>query len=359
MNKRILLTPKDKENEPPIGLNVTNQFKRVGILNPAVIQSGENVSLYSRLIYEDRRGLNSCIIKNHCSFKKGEIEIKKDERGFPSEELIFQAKSPHGLKGVEDFRTCCVEGENSIHGFLVHYDGHNARTEYVRTNGESNWDTFGVWFPNIKLSKALKLIGNQGNGRYKERWLKEYSSEKNADLFLGTKDCAMFPLKINGKKGVIIRIFPDIQIVYVNDPIELAKKEFWEEVIGNLESKVLLERKYDWEASHIGLAGPPFEINQGVIIPYHGVVMQPERNYKFGLALVNKRKPQEVLARTKKPILEATESWEENGVVSGKVVFPTGHAIYNGYIYWFYGAGDKYVACFSMDKDKISDTLEE
>lgn len=357
MTKKILLTPKDKEYEPPNGLDVESSFRRVGILNPAVIQRGKNVLLYSRLIYEDGEELNSCIVKNHCVLGEDKIKIKRDKGGFPLEELVFQAQEPHGMQGVEDFRASFVEDEEPTHGFLVNYDGKNARTEYVRTNIDNQWDKFGVWFPNIKLSRALKLIGNQGGGKYKQRWLKEYSFGNPDELFLGTKDCAMFSLKVNGKKGVIIRILPDIQIVYVDDPIELAKEEFWEETIKNLESKVLLEREQDWEASHIGLAGPPFEIDQGVIIPYHGVVMEPERNYKFGLALVDKDNPQKVLARTKKPVLEATESWEENGVVPGKVVFPTGHAIYNDKIHWLYGAGDKYVACCSMDKREMLNSL--
>ena len=103
------------------------------------------------------------------------IKIKRDKGGFPLEELVFQAQEPHGMQGVEDFRASFVEDEEPTHGFLVNYDGKNARTEYVRTNIDNQWDKFGVWFPNIKLSRALKLIGNQGGGKYKQRWLKEYS----------------------------------------------------------------------------------------------------------------------------------------------------------------------------------------
>jgi len=358
MTKTILLTPKDKEDRPPLGLNIGDHFKRIGILNPAVVQDGEKLLFFSRLIYEDEKGLNSCIVENHGVLEEDEIRINKDDEGFPLERLVFQAESPHGIRGVEDFRLCSVKGENSFHGFLVHYDGSNARTEYIRRGLDNQWNKFGVWFPNIKLSRALELIGNQGEGRYKQRWLKEYSSSDPDELFLGTKDCALFPLKVDGKKGIIIRILPDMQIVYVNDPIELAREEYWDEVIENLESKVLLEREHDWERSHIGLAGPPFEIEQGVIIPYHGVIMEPERNYRFGLALVDKGNPQKVLARTKRPVLEATEPWEINGVVSGKVVFPTGHIVYNERMHWFYGAGDKYVACFSMDEKEMLKLLE-
>jgi len=356
MFKKILLKPEDKEYEPPLNLPVKTHFQRMGILNPAVVQNGAKLDLYSRLIYRDPVGLNSCIVKNQGRIEDGEIRMEKGRNGFPLEKLVFKSGGPYGQRGVEDFKASYVQGEAPLHGFLVNYDGLNARTEYVRNNKLGSWEEFGVWFPNIALSKAMSFVGEQGGGRYKKRWEKEYSGNLGK-YFLGTKDCAMFPLKVNGKKGIIIRILPDMQIVYVDDPIELARKEFWEETVKDLESKVLLEREQDWEKSHMGLAGPPFEIDEGVVIPYHGVVMKPERNYRFGLALVDKTSPQKVLARTKEPIIEATEPWEKNGVVSGKVVFPTGHAIYGGQVYWFYGAGDKYVAYYKMEEKNMRKSL--
>lgn len=36
--KRIILRPEDNVDEPPPNLNIAGYFKRVGILNPAVVQ---------------------------------------------------------------------------------------------------------------------------------------------------------------------------------------------------------------------------------------------------------------------------------------------------------------------------------
>lgn len=94
MSKKILLTPKDKEYEPPLGLVVGTYFKRLGILNPAVIQEDSKIDLYSRLIYEDEEGINSCIVKNKCFFKGENIIVKRDCKGLPLEELVFQASNP-------------------------------------------------------------------------------------------------------------------------------------------------------------------------------------------------------------------------------------------------------------------------
>ncbi len=363
MYKKIILSPNKNKCVPPRGLKIKGNFERKGILNPAVVQDEKNhslVHLLSRLIYRDEDGDNSCIIWDKARLNGEDVEILDFEK------TILQADNSFGSKGVEDLRATYIDGESPLHGFLVYFDG-VARTGYIRTKEPDienfgEWDRFGVFFPNISSREAIKLVGNQGNGRYKKRWYSEYNNKDDKDSFLGTKDCCLLPRKIekNGEEvyGIIIRLLPDMQIVYVRDFKELAKREFWQSIIKDLESHVLLRRENGWEKSHIGLAGPPFEIKEGIIIPYHGAVMVPERNYKFGLALVDKKNPQKVLARTKEPFLETTEDWEEGeGLVSGKVVFPTGNVVYKGSIHWFYGVGDKYVAHCVTPREELLNSL--
>jgi len=372
--KRIILKPEDKADEPPPGLNIDGHFKRLGILNPAVVQRDNKIDLLSRLIYEDCRGLNSCIVRNQAFLEGEDVRIKRDERGYPMEELVFQPEGPHGDRGIEDARLIKLNFEDPIHGFLVHHNGpryKDARTEYLRTkeNDPTNllsWDRFGIYFPNISLEEAIETVSSE---THKQRWKTEDNGRLNGKAqtypptspFLKTKDCCLWPRKVVKKDqehyGVIVRLLPDMQIVYVKNFKELAEYEFWKGIVGNIEDHTLLGIENCWENSHIGLAGPPFEINGGILIPYHGAVMKPERNYKFGLALADPNDPQKILARTNNPILYATEPWEANGVVPGKVVFPTGHAIKDGIIHLFYGAGDKYVAHTSKTEQEILDSL--
>ena len=100
------------------------------------------------------------------------------------------------------------------------------------------------------------------------------------------------------------------------------------------------------------------DLNPESLVVLDGVKMEPERNYKFGVALVDKNNPQKILGRSKNPILEATESWESDGIVSGKVVFPTGHAFWDGRYHLFYGAGDKYIAHTTISEKKLFDSLD-
>ncbi len=371
--KVIILKPEDKKNEPPSNLNIAGHFKRIGVLNPAVIQRDYEVDFLSRLIYEDCYGLNSCIVRNQAVLEGEGVRIKKDKKGHPLERLVFQSTDPHGKRGVEDARLIKLNCETPIHGFLVHYNGPrngDARTEYLRTKETeptnlSKWDRFGIYFPNIGLEEAIATVTSE---IHKKRWIKDKRKIKSStetyppsSPFLKTKDCCLWPKKIMkyGEEyyGIIIRLLPDMQIVYIKDFKELARYKLWKNVVKNIKDYTLLGIENSWEDSHIGLSGSPFEINEGVLIPYHGVVMKPERNYQFGFALADPNNPQKILGRTKKPFLYATEPWEENGVVPGKVVFPTGHAIKDGIIHLFYGAGDKYIAHTKTTEKEILDSL--
>jgi len=374
LQKRIILKPEDRGDKPPDGLNVALPFKRLGILNPAVVQYGPLVYLLSRLYYSEGEIKKSCIVRNAALLEGDSVRIVRDKKGCPIEELVLAPELPHGQKGVEDMRVGFIQGEAPLHAFLVHYNGVDARTEYLRTKEAEphnllEWDRFGIYFPNITLQEAIELAPNK---KYKDAWSKQYPNKGKQRIsrkqylspsspFLGTKDCALFPHKVkrevNGKLedhyGVIIRLSPDMQIVYVKDFKELSRHEFWNETVKNLESHLLLGREYNWEKSHIGLSYPPFETSQGVIIPYHGAVMTPERDYKFGAVLVDRNDPQKILGRTEKPILEVTEQWESNGIVSGKVVFPTGHAVWDGNYHIFYGAGDRYIAHTAISEQTL------
>jgi len=374
--KRIILRPEDNGDEPPDGLDAALPFKRLGILNPAVVQHGPFVYLLSRLNYSGNGVSKSCIVRNAVLLEGNSVRIFRDKKGYPIEELVLSPESPHGQRAVEDMRVGFMKGEAPLHAFLVHYNGVDARTEYLRTKETEpfnllKWDRFGIYFPNISLEEAIDLAPNK---KYRDNWTERYNMIKEegnqgkqeilnriyknpVSPFLGTKDCGLFPKKIKGKYAINIRLLPDMQIIYVKDFTELAKHEFWQETIKNLEDHLLLERKYDWEESHIGLSYSPFETSEGFVIPSHGAIMNPERDYKFGLTLVDKNNPQKILGRTKKPILEATEQWESNGIVSGKVVFPTGHAVWDGYYHIFYGAGDKYIGHATITEQRLLDNF--
>ncbi|MBU1204042.1 MAG: hypothetical protein KKG60_03170 [Nanoarchaeota archaeon] len=370
------MTIKGDKDRPVPGLPLTKKFKRKGITNPAVFPCNPNkLLIFGRLIYGDEHGDNSAIVRYDAKLNdEGFVEVLED-----TERAIFIPEEPYGYRGVEDLRFATTPGEDVVHAFLVHYDGYNARTEYIRNEGDLedslSWHSFGVWFPNIAAEESINLVPVR---RYKEKWgyvhkTNIIKSKAKGNLFtpktpfyLDTKDCSIWPKKIlvDGEEhyGVLIRLLPDIQIVYVKDFLELAKHEFWQKVVKNIDNFSLLRQEYDWEKSHIGLAGQPVEIEEGTLIFYHGAIIKPKMKYVLGVALADSDNPQKIIARTYKPLIKPEELWElEQGVICHEgVVFPTSHFLSSDkkFITHFYGASDKSIGYVSTSLEDILARME-
>jgi hypothetical protein len=380
--KKCLLSPINQQFKAPLGLKTDCFFERLGEVNAAVVQDTsdpDKITLFPRLIYRDMEGLNSCVTKRTGRLEGYDVILD------PEEVVIFQASPPFGSRGVEDLRTGRIAGEKPLHGYLVHHNGFDSRTEYVRTSEDdkdfSEWDKFedGIYFPNITAEEAISKVKQE---RYKKEWEAAYGKRTVEDArksgkklpedfiaYLSTKDCCSFPRKVwkdrNDGRGtqeyypVIIRLLPDIQVVYISDFKELADENFWRRTISNLEDHVLMQRVFDWEESHIGLGGAPLELEEGVLMSYHGARMNPQREYQWGEVLLDKNDPQHIIGRTKTPIYTANEPWMRDGVVSGGVIFPTDYAISSeGIVFSFFGAGDVYLGYVTREKDKILERLE-
>ncbi|MBU0978067.1 MAG: hypothetical protein KKD18_06620, partial [Nanoarchaeota archaeon] len=222
--KRLVMSVGENEFAQPAGLSIKGFVRRKGITNPAAVLRGDEVTLLGRLIFEDEYGDNSAIVKYDGKYRGGQIEIFQE-----TERVIFSPEEPFGERGMEDFRIAKLDGERPYHGFLVHHNGRDARTEYLRTTERdpfdlTNWERFGIWFPNIGVTEAVDLVKDQERKRW---WRIAHGSGE----FLGTKDCSLWPEKVKRPGpdgpdteyyGVPIRLLPDMQIVYVHDFRDLA-----------------------------------------------------------------------------------------------------------------------------------------
>lgn len=113
---------------------------------------------------------------------------------------------------------------------------------------------------------------------------------------------------------------------------------------------LLMKPEQDWESLKIGVGPPPIKTSKGWLIIYHGV--DNNRVYRVGAALLDLQDPRKILARTKDPIFEPTETYERFGDVNN-VVFPTGLTVIDRKIFMYYGAGDK-VCCLAIaDTDQL------
>jgi predicted GH43/DUF377 family glycosyl hydrolase len=149
------------------------------------------------------------------------------------------------------------------------------------------------------------------------------------------KDAVLFPEKFNGDYVMFHRLEPDICIARSNDLRTWYGLKY-----------ILGPREKGWDAWKVGAAGPPILVNEGWLQIYHGVSI--DKVYSLGVALLAKDNPEEVLYRSKEPILAPTEDYERFGKVPN-VVFSCGQIILDDKLLIYYGGADSSISVADMD----------
>jgi predicted GH43/DUF377 family glycosyl hydrolase len=141
------------------------------------------------------------------------------------------------------------------------------------------------------------------------------------------KGMALFPRKIDGKYAMIAR--QDNENLYLVYSDDLYR---WEG------GQAILKPQFPWEFVQIGNCGSPVELEEGWLMLTHGV--GPVRKYSIGAALLDKRDPSRVLARSSEPLLRPEPS-EREGYVPN-VVYTCGAMAHNDQLILPYAVSDTY-----------------
>lgn len=141
------------------------------------------------------------------------------------------------------------------------------------------------------------------------------------------KGMALFPRKIDGKYAMIAR--QDNENLYLVYSDDLYR---WEG------GQAILEPQFSWEFVQIGNCGSPIELEEGWLLFTHGV--GPVRKYSIGAALLDKRDPSRVLARSSEPLLRPGPS-EREGYVPN-VVYTCGAMAHKDLIVLPYAVSDTF-----------------
>jgi predicted GH43/DUF377 family glycosyl hydrolase len=141
------------------------------------------------------------------------------------------------------------------------------------------------------------------------------------------KGMALFPRKIDGKYAMIAR--QDNENLYLVYSDDLYR---WEG------GQAILKPQFPWEFVQIGNCGSPIELEEGWLLLTHGV--GPVRKYSIGAALLDKRDPSRVLARSSEPLLRPEPS-EREGYVPN-VVYTCGAMVHNDLIILPYAVSDTF-----------------
>ena len=141
------------------------------------------------------------------------------------------------------------------------------------------------------------------------------------------KGMALFPRKIDGRYAMIARQDNEnLYLIYSDDLYT------WEG------GQAILKPQFPWEFVQIGNCGSPVELEEGWLTLTHGV--GPVRKYSIGAALLDKRDPSRVLARSSEPLLRPEPS-EREGYVPN-VVYTCGAMAHNDQLILPYAVSDTY-----------------
>ena len=141
------------------------------------------------------------------------------------------------------------------------------------------------------------------------------------------KGMALFPRRIDGKYAMIAR--QDNENLYLIYSDDLYR---WEG------GQAILKPQFPWEFVQIGNCGSPIELDEGWLLLTHGV--GPVRKYSIGAALLDKRDPSKVLARSSEPLLRPEPS-EREGYVPN-VVYTCGAMAHKDQIILPYAVSDTF-----------------
>lgn len=157
------------------------------------------------------------------------------------------------------------------------------------------------------------------------------------------KGMALFPRKVNGQYMMIGRQDGENLFLITSD-----KLTEWGE------GERILAPLYPWELVQIGNCGAPIELEEGWLLLTHGVGAM--REYSIGAALLDKNNPSKVLARSRQPILAASDDDREGYVPN--VVYTCGAMKHGDHIFMPYGVADSSVAFAFVPIEKMLSLMD-
>ena len=164
------------------------------------------------------------------------------------------------------------------------------------------------------------------------------------------KNWVIFSEKINGKYAILHSINPTIQIAYL-DCLDFDVNNYIVSHHGGL------TRAGYWDRWVRGVGPPPIKTSEGWLLLYHA--MNGDRGkYRVGAMLLDLNDPTKVLYRSRQPVLEPKEYYENNGSKAG-VVYASGAVIKDGKLLIYYGAADCYVCVAWAKLDVFLDALKK
>ncbi len=234
------------------------------------------------------------------------VTVHRDPESTLSNTVIFPI-TEHQRGGLEDLRLVRFEHADGTFewiGTYTAYSGSAIRSELLRTKDFRSFDL-----------EPIKGAAGRNKGM------------------------ALFPRKVGGKYAMIGR--QDGKNLFL---LRSSSLEQWDD-----EGVLLMQPRYPWEFIQIGNCGSPILTSEGWLMLTHGVGAM--RKYALGCALLDKKDPSKVIARSRKPILMAEDA-DRAGYVPN-VVYTCGAILTGDHLLIPYGISDSAVGFASTSVSSL------
>jgi predicted GH43/DUF377 family glycosyl hydrolase len=340
--ERLLLHPRDVP--PPQA-----DFEVIGVFNPGAVLVGNEVKLLVRVVERPRER------------RPGFMPLPRWEPGHkpvidwvPDEELEII-----DCRAVRRKKDGLIRLTFTSHLCLVHCgDGHSVafvgRETFVP---ETEVEEYGVEDPRLtkigdRYYFTYVAVSRHGIATALASTTDFQRFVRHGVIFCPeNKDVILFPERIGGDYHCLNR--PVGSMSFTRPEIWLARSADLVHWGGH---EPLLAGSTAWESGKIGSGTPPLKTAEGWLVLFHGN-HRPSGpgdvgSYAAGAILLDLEHPNQVLRRTREPILEPRTEYENQGFVP-KVVFPTGIVQRGDKLLVYYGAADTCTAMVELDRNEV------
>lgn len=226
---------------------------------------------------------------------------------------------------------------------------------YPLLQGENMQEAFGIEDCRVSLLDGTyyltyTAVSEQGVGvglRTTKDW-KHFESE-GMIIPPHNKDCAIFEEKINGKFYALHR----------PSSVDIGGNYIWlaespDGIHWGKHKCIITTRKNSWDSARVGGGAAPIKTEKGWLEIYHGA--NAAHQYCLGAFLLDLLDPSIVIARSEKPIMMPTTTYELSGFF-GHVVFTNGHVVKGDELTIYYGAADEFVCGAKFSIAEILNSL--
>jgi predicted GH43/DUF377 family glycosyl hydrolase len=324
---------------PIIQPNAENEWETKATFNPAAVYEGGKIHILYRAI-----GDTDMSVLGYASTKDGFIidERLSKPAYVPREPFEGVSAKREGLTsmgyfisggggwgGCEDPRLTKIGAR--VYMTYVAFNGGPPRVALTSIKVadflKKNWK----WVRPILISQPPEML--RKNPKFKD---------------IVDKNACILPEKINGKYVIFHRIYPDILVDFVDD------LEFKDSYLQG-EYKISPRPGY-WDSRKVGAGAPPIKTKYGWLLIYQGVGEEDSSRYKIGAMMLDLKNPAKVIARSKKPVLEPDQEYENAGWKFG-IVYPCGAVVVDNQLLVYYGGADTVVCVAVAELDEFVEKL--